>query len=82
MLDQNPQAKSAIGKIRGGCSRINVASDLTFREFSWRRVGKVIEILRADEIADFSTHLEEIDDIFLNPALDVILWPGRKAVFS
>src|SRR5262249_54078854 len=51
MLDQNPQAKSAIGKIRGGCARLNLTSDLTFREFSWRRVGKVIEILRADELA-------------------------------
>jgi hypothetical protein len=27
-------------------------------------VGKVIEIRRADEIADFTSHLSEIDDIF------------------
>jgi GNAT superfamily N-acetyltransferase len=35
-----------------------------FSEFSWRRVGKVIEIRRADEIADFTIYLGEIDDIF------------------
>jgi hypothetical protein len=27
-------------------------------------MGKVIEIRRADEIADFANHLGEIDDIF------------------
>jgi hypothetical protein len=42
-------------------------------------VGKVIEIRRADEIVDFANHLGEIDDIFLNPALDVIFAARKKS---
>jgi fructose-1,6-bisphosphatase/inositol monophosphatase family enzyme len=39
----------------------------------------VIEIRRADEIADFTGHLGEIDGIFLNPALDVIFVARKKS---